>query len=175
MKQRNTKHQLTSTWKSSPAPSQSFDVITGVWICTKLLSCNELHLSDTFSLNMRWNVNVMKSITLKRQIKPYPEIRVNGSSGLAAYSEQWTEGVRSASQMRKLSDVLQWMVALDLKWKVLENKKRGVIICCLKCYLAISITKVICIQIFQHVKKKKKRKNNYHRITFSNHFNATGL
>ena len=28
----------TSTWKSSPAPSQSFEVMTGVWICTKPFS-----------------------------------------------------------------------------------------------------------------------------------------
>lgn len=144
MKQINTNRQQMhyGTYFHLKEFSCSFTII---WCNHRRVNLYKVVILQWFSLIRHFQYNdKMKCITVKRQMKPYPEIRVNGSSGLAANSEQWTEGIRSASQVRKLSDVLQGMVALNLKWKVLKNKNKSVI-CCLKFCLASSITKDICM------------------------------
>lgn len=82
----------TSTWKSSPAPSQSFEVMTGVWICTKPFSLDRkkgkkrkhiiniksvaLHsaktsFTDVLTLKYEWIAVVASLRTLSRELKAF--------------------------------------------------------------------------------------------------------
>ena len=82
----------TSTWKSSPAPSQSFEVMTGVWICTKPFSLSwkkkkekkthnkhkkhTLHsvrasFTDVLTLKYEWIAVVASLRTLSRELKAF--------------------------------------------------------------------------------------------------------
>ncbi len=51
----------------------------------------------------------------------YPEEGLDSSCSLTAYPEQRAEGICSASEVRKLPDILQRMTLLDLERKVLEQ------------------------------------------------------
>lgn len=51
----------------------------------------------------------------------YPEKRLYGSCRFTAYPEQRAEGVCSASEVRKLSDVFRRMAFFDFKRKVLDQ------------------------------------------------------
>lgn len=104
---------LTSIWKSSPAPSQSLEVMIGVWMCAK-----------PFSWKTGKRTSVGSRLAHPALTWPHLEIRVNGPSGLAAYPQQGAEGVCSAAEVRELADVLQRVALFDFKREILEMGTR---------------------------------------------------
>lgn len=119
---------IETTYFNLKELSCSFTVIRCNDRCVDLHKAFILQQQAWICSVQKWQRRKWKCVFKKRnEWSVYPEIGVNGGSGLTADPEQGTEGVGSAPQVRKLSDVLLGMTLLDLEGKVLQKKLQALV------------------------------------------------